>query len=444
MKTLKFIKIYSLSALLLLATWSCSDFTDGIDQDPNNFTSAPGALLIGQANLANVKMHESQISRVSGIWTDQFTGDDRQYIALNEYNTTAGDYDDDWDDIYADGLAQARLAEEKGLAAGDDILVGVSRIIQGILIAQTASLWGDVPFSEALDYFSFPNPNYDSQSSVLQAGQDLLSSGISLVGTTKVADAYGSPVYVDNSATFAKVAHSAKARYYMTAKNYSMALAEARLGISSPDGDLLAAHTNATGAQNLYWQFQVEQRDGYLTVSNSYLRKLLDGEVARRLATPGDANRRAVYFTGTDLNVTDGVGYFGPGASFPIISWVETKLIEAEAAVRLGGSEEVNGRNAFNEVRNYLATLYGGAFPASSSSGNTLILEILEEKYISLIGGLAIYDDVRRTNNALGVPIKGTGTNVIPQRFLYPQIEINSNANFPGLVDLFTPTPVNQ
>ena len=54
------------------------------------------------------------------------------------------------------------------------------------------------------------------------------------------------------------------------------------------------------------------------------------------------------------------------------------------------------------------------------------------------------FHDIRRTKNALGVPIKGTGNTTIPQRFFYPQVEINANDNYPGTVDLFTPTPVNQ
>ncbi len=59
-------------------------------------------------------------------------------------------------------------------------------------------------------------------------------------------------------------------------------------------------------------------------------------------------------------------------------------------------------------------------------------------------GSLQIFHDVRRNNNLLDVPIDGVGTTVIPQRFLYPQVEIGANDNFPGLVDLFAPTPVNQ
>ena len=169
--------------------------------------------------------------------------------------------------------------------------------------------------------------------------------------------------------------------------------------------------------------------------------KLLDGSQARLLLTPGDSGRLAKYFTGNELN-TSATGYFAVDASFPIVSYVETKLIEAEAEQRVNGGTA--GLAAFTAVRNYLATEYGGVFPPSTSTGTALTNEILEEKYISLVGSLQVFHDMRRTNNVLGIPVKNSTATTVPQRFLYPQIEVGSNSNFPGVVGLFVKTPVNN
>ncbi|MFC4721433.1 SusD/RagB family nutrient-binding outer membrane lipoprotein [Geojedonia litorea] len=425
----------------LVVSFSCSDYTDGINESPNNFTGAPENLLIGQANLEVVKLSGSQASRTAGVWTDQFTGSDRQYITLNSYTVTAGDFDDDWDDLYANGLAQAKEAELRANANGNAVLEGVSQIVQALLLGEGAALWGDIPDSQALDFTNFPNPSYDSQAQVLDHVQSLLSSGITKVGSATVAAAYGSPIYKSNSATWGQIAHSLKARYYLVAKNYPMALAESKLGISAPTGDLISSHSNTNGAKNLYFQFVVEQRGGYLTAQGSTLLKLLNGTQARLLATPGDSGRLAKYFTGSDLN-TSSSGYFAVDASFPIVSYVETKLIEAEAEQRVNGGNA--GLAAFTAVRNHLATVYGGLFPPSTSTGSALTNEILEEKYISLVGSLQVFHDMRRTNNVLGVPVKNSTAPSVPQRFLYPQSEINSNSNFPGISDVFVKTPVNN
>jgi hypothetical protein len=67
-----------------------------------------------------------------------------------------------------------------------------------------------------------------------------------------------------------------------------------------------------------------------------------------------------------------------------------------------------------------------------------LRMEILVEKYASLFGQLETYSDLRRTKNAIGVPLN-TGTQM-PQRFLFPQSEINSNSKVPeNQLDKFLP-----
>jgi len=436
MKTIKtYIRLFATGLVLL----SCSQYTDGINEDPNNFTSAPGNLIIGQAELVVAKLSGSSSSRYAGIFTDQFTGSDRQYITVNNYGVVANDFDDNWQDLYVRGATQARLANDAGVEAGDLLLVGVSQIMEALLVGEAAALWGDVPYSTAFDYLNYPDPTYDSQEAVFTSVQNLLSSAIDNLGDATVRNVYGTPVFVGNNAKWAEIAHSLKARYYLVSKNYPKALVESRLGISSAFAELLSDHTDATGARNLYWQFVVVQRTGYLTVIGSNLHNLLDGTRARLLLTPGDSNRMAVYFSGNELNTSDD-GFFAADASFQIVSWIETKLIEAESAQRTGD----DALTPFNEVRDHLQANYGGGFPHSDSSGDELLKEILEEKYISLPGSLQIFHDTRRTNNILNVPIKGTGHTTIPQRFYYPQVEINANDNFPGLIDLFEPTPVNK
>lgn len=440
-------KIFKHKIFILLAAlplfFSCESYVEDVNIDPNNFTDAPGSLVVGQAMLAVSQLSESQASRYAGLFTDQFSGCDRQYIAYENYNLTAQDFDDTWDDLYADGVGQARYVQDKAAEEGAPVLQGVGQILEALLIGEAAALFGDVPYTEAGNAIDFPNPNYDSQASVLEGIQTLLDNAITNVGEVSVSNAFGAGIYVSNSAKWKEIAYSLKARYYLIAKDYPNALSAAQKGISSPDNDLLTFHSATNFQENLYYQFTVEERAGYLGICNNpLLVQLLDGTKARKLATPGDANRLDVYFdvSAGEVNTNDG-GYFAADAPFPVVSWVETKLIEAEAAARTSGED---GLTPLNEVRTYLATVYDGAFPASAATGDELIAQIIEEKYISLIGSLQVFHDVRRTNNLIGVPVKSNTASTIPQRFLYPQVEINANQNYPGSETLFTKTPVNN
>lgn len=433
MKKIKYIIV----AALGFVSFGCESYVEGINVNPNSFTDAPGELIIGQAGFASILLSESQPARFSGIFTDQFTGADRQFITYESYQVTTGDFDDAWGNIYTAGLAQTRLVREKAVESGSPGLEGVAQIIEAWLVGEGAALFGDIPYSEAIQPNEFPNPKYDAQQDVLNAVQALLSSAITNVQS---GSSVSMPMY-SGDYSWVEVAHTLKARYYLIAKDYANAASEAAQGISAPTKTLSAFHSSTIGQQNMYYQFGVLQRGGYLTVLRSTLRKMLQGEQPRLLATPGDAARAAAYFDGEELNYNAG-GYFAIDADFPLISWEENQLILAEALARTGN--EQGARNAFNTLRSNLAVTYNAAFPATTAAGATLINQILEEKYCTLIGSFQIFHDLRRTKNALNIPIKNSTAPSIPQRFLYAQNEINTNSSFPGVVDIYTPTPVNR
>ena len=438
MKKLIFIFLISVS----LINVSCEGYTEGLNKDPNNFNSAPAELIVGQAQLGWMQLATSNSARYAGIFMNHFSGEDRQYLTVNNYSTTAADYDDSWDDAYVRGIAQAKFTQQLANDAGNVKLAAIAKIAEAATFGEMAALFGDIPFTEAADPDNYPTPMYDGQAAVLAGVQNMLSDAIANLGNDPASLYAGNRM--SSTATWKEVAYSLKARYYLIAKDYGNALTNARLGIDSPAKSLVTLHTTSTDTENLYYQFTVDERDGYLGATGSHLVNLLSGVTPRLIATPGDANRYNSYFAANGSNVILNVsnsGYFAETASMNLISYEEVKLIEAEAANRTGDPGDVA---AFNEIRAHLATTYGGSFPATASaSGSAALLnEILEEKYITLVGELQPFHDVRRTNNALNIPAK-IGS-VIPQRFIYPQVEIDTNPNVPSpLPTLFDKTPIN-
>ena len=79
---------------------SCEKPVEGLNDNPNEFTDAPISLLLNHTLLNVASIAEAEPARISAIFTDQFTGVDRQYGTLNGYSTLATTYEEMWEDLY--------------------------------------------------------------------------------------------------------------------------------------------------------------------------------------------------------------------------------------------------------------------------------------------------------------------------------------------------------
>lgn len=465
---MKKILIYTLAILsLAVVNQSCS-YVDLETEDPNNFTDAPSELMINQPLLSLCLVQEGDLARITGIFSNQFTGADRQYLSLNQYITTTGDYDNIWATLYVDGVAQCKIIEQKAATLNLKKLQGVAKIVRAYLIGTAADLWGDVPYTEAANDLKYPMPKYDNQVSVYDSLQVLLDKAIDLYKVG--ADSDNGKVYgnltLDKSVLkqfdWLNVAYSLKARYFLHAKNYQKALDNALKGIGKPEQSWIFNHDDngnySDGKFNLFYSFLEWNRGGYLNADDAYLPRILDsGEsIYRGNAKTNEAARfkyyflsggDAVYASLYDPNMSDGI--FAVNSGYTLLSYAETRLIEAECYLRIAVPNKQAALNALNQVRQALNTYYGGNFyqdyvDSDFLTNSDLLKEILLEKYISLFGQIEVYNDLRRSNNLIGVPLKkGAVLNKIPERLLYPQTEVGANKNMPAIQSIDKPTRVN-
>ena len=349
-----------------------------------------------------------------------------------------------WFDTYISGINNARIILEDENAG--ELVKGVAEIIRGTLFADMALLYGDIPYSQASNADEFPEPIYDSQATVIDASLNLIQSGISKVGDASITAGFGGNRL--SRSTWKEAANTLAARYSISTGNYSSAISFANQGISSRANDLVTLHGTSQENRNLYYQFIIDERQDYLVATDSYLVQLLDERVARSLNTPGDSIRFNNYFINdgsrTLINTENG-GRFSQTSSFPLASYYENQLILAEAKFKTndedGAREHLNNVRA--ELRNQFSSDANG-FPDSNATGDMLLKQILEEKFITLVGEIVTFHDLRRTRNFLGVPNKTTGSvgaSDFPQRFLYPQSEVDTNPNIPSpLPEFFNTT----
>ena len=295
------------------------------------------------------------------------------------------------------------------------------------------------------------------------------------------------------AAVYTQVAHSLKARYYMhlaevDPANYALALAEVPLGINTPANDMNWFHDQSPTGQNVWWQFMSARGD---IAPGAALVEILKRRIAAGVEDDVRLNlyfQQAVFDPDPEASGDEvPVGFFGrrpggtrnmqtasgvyngngspagaggasdPGGAFssfnfididadagdlrmPVISYVETQLIGAEAAFQTGGQgaaqpflDAARANRAYGArgtVPNVLPAL--GSVPATLEN-------IMEEKYVALFLNIEAWNDYKRTCLPALAPAPAAttsplpGGNPVPGRVPYGITEINANPNTPNV-----------
>lgn len=481
----RYSKYYFLLAGVLVLG-SCKKFTEGLDVSPNSPTSAPYALVLNGAEVSSIGIYEGTLARTAGMFARSFTGADRQYIDLYNYNTTAQDYNDGWDNLYSQVITQFKIVESQALAINDKKTAGIAEIQLAEAGGLAADLWGDVPFSQVGDPTTHPTPAFDSQTAVYTAVQALLDKAITnLAANVGVGPGAKDIFFGGDISKWSAAAHTLKARFYLHTRDYANAIAQAKLGISSAANNVMDPHgTSDDSDTQIYYDFLSLDRPGYMNADGAVAAAYLDSSnplYHGNAKTDETARFNYMYQEGLntgalDPNVLSNYdgwgndanqdGFFGGAVSFPVVTFEENNLILAEAYAKTNDNTNalaaLNVERAYMNTGGYINTGYissglkydaytiadfapgGIANKGGVAVSQALLTEILTERYLTLIGQIEQYNDVRRTGNYLKIPTtKGT---TIPQRFFYAQDEINTNPNTPKLApaDLFKPTTVNS
>jgi hypothetical protein len=478
-----FIKKASL-CLLIASVFSCTSYVEDMNVDPDNLTDSDATNLFQGVLLANQFFHTSSTTRNAMLWLNQANGENRQYVSLNNWNnTTASEFDDSWNNAYVNCITQAKITQEKADKELNPRLKGAAQVIEAHCMGTVTSLWGDAPYSEIDITGKNLTPKYDTQASIYAKMQILLDQAITnLQATTgKGIPSSKDIYYAGNAAKWIKVAYSLKAKFYLHVKDYPNAKANALLGINNPGDDFKAVFANSYGQSfNPFYSFLVYDRDDYMS-GDSYAARLLDPSAAlyRGNAKTDESARYAFtyneeYFSPYGLNIFGGDyggtnGKFGSDSPMPMVTYGEMQLIIAEVDAR---SSFASGLTSYNNYRALLNTGYSIGIDNSGYDGeglsyaaytaadfaptgmenvsgsltdqNALLREIYQERYIYFMGNYEGFTDFGRSNNAAEIQLK-SGNAGSPQRFLYPQVEINANPNTPKPIPtIVTKTPVNN
>jgi starch-binding outer membrane protein, SusD/RagB family len=474
----------SLVAALLVVLNGCETFVNQVDEfDPTRPIDASLSQVVNASQVAYIGFMEGDLCRTVNIFTNQFTGEDRQYQSLENYTTTSGDYDSQWDNIYAGILKSLRIVQDKARDESNLKVLAMAQIMEAHTIGMAASLWGDVPYSQIVKVDEFTNPLFDAQEDVYLAAIGLLDEAIANIGNSAAGSSYVGSIFNGGNAEWLARANTIKAKFYLHLGQYTNARTAALAGIASPAADLIATHGPSQGSNlNIFNDFLDWNRTGYMAASSAHAAFMLDPNSAaafnrNNIKTNEEARFNYIYLDNFDIYNTGyecnflGVtyydypeGYFGAEAPWHIVTYKENQLILAEAELRVNGFAsalaELNELRAVLNTGAYINPDYLGDYSAiylpydaadfnaggienadAIAVEDALYREIIEEKYVSLLGHMEVFNDARRNGfgsfageqnwEVLGISLKGGNTS-FPQRLLIAQSEINTNTSAPS------------
>ena len=463
---------FGLFILIALAFTSCNKWIDTvINVDPDSPADVPMNLLLPsvEARFAFTLVEGNDGLRTLTLWDQQMTGIARQSQAEGAYSFRSGDANNNWGALYGGFLMDAKKLMEKAQdpVSASPYYEGAAKVITAAGLGYASDLWGDIPYSEALQGSDNLTPKFDSQESIYAAIQSLLDDAITLFSQPASANIFpmeGDIIYNGDAAKWIKACYALKARYALHlskvngASAYTTALADISKAMTSNDDNMNYAYSSTSNDNgNPLFLFMSDRGD----IRVSYrLVNILSQDNDPRLpafAAPIDAgitvkgvDYPAGSYVGAPIDQpTDGASAPGPGIASrnsptTIISYAEVKFMEAECKYQTG--DEPGAKSALKAGIAASLNQYGVFdqtwFDAKSAevdatSGTDLFKLIMNQKWVALTYSFEAYNDWRRTGEPELTPNPLASGKEIPRRFPYPTDALTYNPNTPQNVTIW-------
>lgn len=448
-------------AVLVGLLWAVSGCdTEGltsINENPNAPTDVPPGFLMANAiqNGVQQTFGAGQMLQHTGIWPQHFV--QIQYPDEEQGLVRAARMEGYWRAYYRTALADVETVIAKGVESGTPNIEAVGVIWKAWLYHILTDLWGDVPYSEALQGADNTTPVYDTQASIYA---DMLSELTRAVGLLNGAgDGFdsGDLIYGGDYDAWGLFANSLRMRLAMRMSEVDPATAESEFvaafnaGGFTDNGDNAWLQYPGAPYENPFYENYLGRDDN--GVSATMIDTLLSYNDPRLPLYAERATEDDVYRghhnglddlpAGQSLAFFSRIGNFwrADGAATPqaIMTYSEVLFLQAEAAERgwIAGSPAAMYTDAITANMNlYDAQGVGPsdaeitAYLGQPQVAYTGMNDIYLQKWIALwMNGSEAFADWRRT----GVPDLEMGADLsltrIPVRFTYPDSEQSLNSS---------------
>lgn len=470
--------LFMLPAFLVLG---CDDFLD-VNTSNNNPEEGPPSILLPTGLVGSAFANANELNRFASTVMDYTYGAAGNPGAYDAYNIDGGNFGNQWRfEIYAGALVTYNELIESASAVGGTSYVGIAKIMKAYTFSIATDVWGDVPYSQAVQGETFLQPRLDRQEDIykgnaslgIQSLFDLIREGIADLGQTSLANPGADDVvYGGNLANWRRAGYTLMLKLAMQISDREPALATTIINevlaanhyITANTANLSVRFGASTGSQSpIYTWTNVSLFQNEMMVSTGFV-NLLQGLNDPRL------DLYVTRPTGTFVTYENGfIGTLAPAANrskwnnavtgangigpVRLITNAQRAFMLAEAALTLPGINLPAGQTSqtlFEEgIR---ASMAEAGVPATTidtyivnnpavvqltGTSEQQVEQIITQKYIAGTGnGLEAWNDYRRTGypnftehlNAVGIDGKR------PRRAQYINEEVQRNPNFDPVV----------
>jgi hypothetical protein len=445
---------------LALSLGGCAEGLTDINANPNAPTDVPTDLLIRTAitGSAGQALGVGMTWNHAGLWAQHFAQiqypDEDRFVVRDE--TMQGL----WNAWYAGPLKDIATIIAKGEATNRPNEVAVGLILKSFNFGVMTDLWGDLPYSEALqgDGGTFA-PKYDPQQDIYNGiFVDLKKAAETIAHGAAGFPAANDLIYQGNMARWQKFANSLRLRHAMRLSRVSPAKARAEFEaamtgpggvISSNAEEARLVYLAASPNRNPFFDNQLTRNDHRISATLVEYLKATNDPRLPVYANPIEAD--GVSFVGHQNGLNPGsatltsrskVGNWFTSATSPVflMRHAEVLFLRAEAAQRgwsAGGTaKELYEAAVTASLQQYgipsaaITTFLGQPGVSFDAAPDKLGL-IARQKWVALYGqGSEAFAEWRRT----GVPQITAGPNAqtsspttLPRRLPYPNLEASLN-----------------
>lgn len=359
MKSYKFV----LSALILaFAVTSCKEDLAELNEDIKNPTEVSGEYLFSNAQndladqIANTNVNRNVWRLWAQYWTETQYPDESQYLI--ERRNVPGNV---WQELYRDVLQDLKRSKSLMSSQSASSLESPEMRTNKIMIAEImmiytyhrmVTIWGDIPYSQALNIDETTTPAYDDAETIYQDLFDRLDVAIAALDESAGSYTAGDYIYNGDVGLWKKFANSLKLKMAV----YVADVPELNPGQHASDA--IAAGVISSAAENAYFSYSATvpytnplYEDLVLSGRNDFVAANTIVDTMNTLQDP----RRPYYF---DENITDSLGnviytggiygtsntwanfshvderFFDPTLDHPFMTYSEVLFYQAEMAAR--------------------------------------------------------------------------------------------------------------